>query len=95
MVPMFSKFEQLPLLGTELEVKETGTRVEGWGKRGEVAAVGWGIPLILALACSKSGESQDRAFYHDPLFVSHAQHLQTVQARLPLGCWRAVQLGGR
>lgn len=50
--------------------------------------------MILDLAC-KSGESQDRAFYHDPLFVSHAQHLQTVQAGLPLGFWRAVQLGGR
>jgi len=24
---------------------------------------------------------QDRAFYHDPLLVSHAQHVQTVQAR--------------
>lgn len=26
--------------------------------------------------------AEDRAFYHDPLFVSHAQHLQTVQAYL-------------
>lgn len=23
---------------------------------------------------------EDRAFYHDPLLVSHAQHLQTVKA---------------
>lgn len=26
--------------------------------------------------------AQDRAFYHDPLLVSHAQHVQTVQAYL-------------
>lgn len=30
----FSKFEQLPLLGTELKVKETGDRGQSWGKRG-------------------------------------------------------------
>lgn len=30
---------------------------------------------------------QDRAFYHDPLLVSHAQHVQTVQARPEPESW--------
>lgn len=93
-LPCFLSLSSFPCQGTELKGERNGCQSSKLGKKGEeLAAVGQrGIQLILDLAC-KSGESQDRAFYHDPLFVSHAQHLQTVQAGLPFGLLEGCAIG--